>query len=116
MRVDIYHHFERGSPVLTLLTEMNQKLDQIVQGELKIMSQLTDALDQAETAAAANSAADDAAEQLLIALSAAIADLKTQTTDPATIARINTLATTIKERAERLGVAVAANTPAAPPA
>ena len=77
------------------------------------MSMETDALDQAEAAAAANAEADDSAEKLLITLSGMVADLKNHTTDPQVAARITALATAISDRAARLGTAVAANTPAA---
>jgi type IV secretory pathway TrbF-like protein len=112
MRIDIFHHFSPDE-VLNRLDSIEDKLDQILEGEQIIMSMETDALDQAEAAAAANAAADDSAEQLLVTLSKMVADLKANTTDPATVARITALATAIKDRAERLGTAVAANTPAA---
>jgi len=110
MRIDIYHHFDPAPEVLDRLEAIVNKLDQLVQGEQAIMSDLTDALDKAEQAAADNSAADDSAEALLVTLSGLIANLKTQTTDPATVQRINDLATSLKDRAARLGTAVA-NTP-----
>lgn len=92
---------------------INAKLDLIINQEFFIMSQLTDALDQAEAAAAANSAADDAAEALLISLAKMIADLKASGTDPATVARITALSNALTSRAAQLGAAVVAGTPAA---
>lgn len=74
----------------------------------------TEALDKAEAAAAANSAADDAAEALLVQIAQMVADLKNTQTDPNTAVRINALATALSSRAAQLGAAVAANTPAAP--
>jgi len=113
MRIDIFHHFTPDTLVLSRLDDIEDKLDQIIEGEQIIMSMETDALDQAEAAAAANAAADDSAEQLLITLSKMVADLKASTTDPATVARITALANAISGRAKQLGDAVAANTPAA---
>jgi len=108
VRVDIYHHFDPAPGVIDRLEALVTKMTQLVQGEQQIMSDLTDALDRAEQAAAENSAADDSAEALLVTLSNLIAQLKTQTTDPATVQRINDLATALKDRASRLGTAVAA--------
>jgi len=113
MRIDIYHHFDPAPGVLDRLEALATKLDLIMQGELVVMSEVTDALDRAEKAAADNSAADDSAEQLISTLSGLVAQLKTQTTDPATVARIDALATALTDRASRLGTAVAAGTPAA---
>lgn len=93
--------------------ELREMLSLVLQREEYIMSQLTDALDQAEAAAKANSDADDSAEKLLIKLAAMIADLKTQTTDPVTVARITALSTALNSRAAQLGVAVVAGTSAA---
>lgn len=93
--------------------ELDAKLNLIIHQEYIIMSQLTDALDQAEAAAAANSAADDSAEALLINLAKMIADLKASGTDPATVARITALSTALSDRAGRLAAAVVAGTPSA---
>ncbi len=108
MRIDIYHHFDPGPEVLDRLEALANQMGQLLQGEEVIMDELNQALDKAEQAAAANSAADDSAEALLVTLSGLIAQLKTQTTDPATVARINNLAAAINDRAARLGTAVAA--------
>ena len=110
MRIDIHHHFDGDRSALEAI---HRKLDQILNRETIIMSELTDALDKIEASAAANSAADDAAEQLLKQLSEQIAALKTQTTDPATVARITALADNLNARAAQLGAAVVANTPSA---
>lgn len=93
--------------------ELDAKLDLIIHQGIKIMSAITDSLDAAEAAAKANSDADDAAEALLVSISKAIADLKTNSTDPATVARITALATALHDRAAKLSAAVLANTPAA---
>jgi hexokinase len=108
MRIDIYHHFDPAPGVLDRLEVLVTKLGLIVQGEEKLMSEITDALDKAEAAAKANSEADDSAEQLITTLSGLVAQLKTQTTDPATATRINALADALTARAAQLGTAVAA--------
>ena len=113
MRIALHLHIEPGPEVLDLLNVMNRKLNLVLHKEDIIMSMETDALDQAEAAAAANAAADDSAEQLLITLSAMVADLKNHTTDPQVSARITALATAISDRAAKLGAAVVANTPSA---
>ena len=112
---DIRVHFVPDYEVLRRLEVLSQKIDLVLLKENIIMSMETDALDQAEAAAAANSAADDSAEQLLITLSKMVADLKANTTDPATVQRITALATAISSRAAQLGTAVTTNTPAANP-
>ncbi len=93
--------------------QLLQQIGVIIEKENKIMTAVTDALDAAEAAATANSKADDAAEALLISISAMVSDLKNNQTDPATVDRINALATAINDRAAKLGVAVVANTPTA---
>ena len=115
MRIDIFHHFMPDSMVLSRLDDIEDKMDLILEKETTIMSLETDALDQAEAAAKANSAADDSAEQLLVTISKMVADLKANASDPTTIARITALATAISSRAAQLGAAVVTNTPAAPP-
>jgi hypothetical protein len=113
IRIDLYQHPVPDYEVLRRLEVLSGKIDLVLLKENIIMSMETDALDQAEAAATANAAADDSAEQLLITLSKMVADLKANTTDPATVARITALATAISSRASQLGTAVAANTPAA---
>lgn len=113
MSEHIHIHIEPDYEVHRLLHVILNKLGLVLDKEDIIMGQLEDQLTQAEAAAKANSDADDSAEQLLIKLSAMIADLKTQTTDPATVARITALSTALNARASQLGTAVAANTPAA---
>lgn len=79
------------------------------------MSAQTDALDQAEAAAAANSAADDSAEALLLKLVQLYTDAAANSSDPQVTARIAALGEAITARAGKLSAAVVANTPAAPP-
>jgi hypothetical protein len=86
----------------------------IIHLEKHIMSQLTDALDQAEAAATANSQADDAAEALLVSISQMLKDAVANGTPAEQIARVSALASGLSARAAQLGTAVAANTPAAP--
>ena len=76
------------------------------------MSAIDDALTAAEAAAKANSDADDAAEKLLLAIAAEIANLKAAGTDPATVARITALSTALTSRASQLSAAVVAGTAA----
>lgn len=114
--IHIHLHVPPDPEVLARLSVIDHKLDLISSKEDAIMSLETDALDQAEAAAAANSAADDAAEALLVKIAALIADLKNNQTDPATVARINALSTALNARAAQLSAAVVAGTPAAPPA
>src|SRR4051812_6486171 len=112
MRIDLYLHIEPSPEVLGLLGAMSRKLDLIISKENQIMSAQTDALDQAEAAAKANSDADDSAEKLLVTLAGMIADLKTNSTDPATTARIVALGDALRARAAQLATAVA-STPTA---
>lgn len=113
MQIHVYHHAEPGHEVLSRLDAISRKLDLILQKESAIMAAIDDVLAQAEAAAKQNSDADDAAEQLLISLAKMIADLKTQGTDSATLARITALSTALTNRAAQLSAAVVANTPAA---
>lgn len=93
--------------------ELREMLSLIIINEEMIMSAIDDQLTQAEAAAKANSDADDAAEALLVTISKMVADLKAAGTDPATLARITALSTSLTDRASRLSAAVVANTPAA---
>lgn len=93
--------------------EIRLMLGLIIYKENEIMSALDDQLTQAEAAAKANADADDAAEKLLLQLAQMITDLKTNGTDPATLARITALSTALTNRASQLSAAVVAGTPAA---
>lgn len=93
--------------------ELREMLSLVLRKEDMIMSIESDALDKAEAAALANSSADDAAEKLLVSISAMVADLKTHQSDPTTAARITALADALSARSAQLGAAVVANTPAA---
>lgn len=108
--INVNLHIQPDHEVRARLDAILNALGLILHKEDIIMSMETDALDQAEAAAAANSAADDSAEQLLLTLSAMIADLKNHTSDPQVAARITALATAINDRAAKLGAAVVANT------
>lgn len=77
------------------------------------MTAIDDVLTKAEAAAKADSDAENAAETLLTTLSAQIAALKQDGSDPATVARIQALADGLTAKAAALAAAVVANTPAA---
>jgi hexokinase len=94
-------------------TELMRRIGVVIEKENQIMSAQTDALDQAEAAAASNSQAADSAEALLLTLAAMITDLRANTTDPATVTRIDALASALNNRASQLAAAVVAGTPAA---
>lgn len=91
------------------LNRIEWKIDALHQIEEDIMSAIEDELTKAEAAAKANSDADDAAEALLVKISQMIADLKAAGTDPATLTRIDALATALNDRAAKLSAAVVAN-------
>lgn len=74
------------------------------------MSELSDAVDQLEVQTAAISGAGESAEAAFTRLAELIASLKTNTTDPATVARIKSLSDALAAKAASLGAAVA-NTP-----
>lgn len=94
---------------------LSEKLDLVLQKEDKIMSAQTDALDQAEAAAAANSSAADSAENLMLELVRLYNEAAANSSDPAVTNRINALSTALTNRATRLSEAVVTNTPAAKP-
>ena len=109
--IHIYHHAVRDAETDRALERI---LGTLARLEQHLMSKLTDALDAAEAAAKADADAQNATMNLLAALSAQIADLKVNSTDAATIARIQALADATNQRAAALAAAVVANTPAAP--
>lgn len=94
---------------------LSEKLDLVLQKEDKIMSAQTDALDQAEAAAAANSSAADSAENLMLELVRLYNEAAANSSDPAVTNRISALSTALTNRATRLSEAVVTNTPAAKP-
>jgi|SRR5882724_4496630 len=94
---------------------LTEKLDLVLQKETQIMSAQTDALDQAEAAAKANSDADDSAEALLLKLVDMYNQAAANSSDPAVTDRINALSTAITNRSSRLSAAVVAGTPAQNP-
>lgn len=102
------------------LVRIEGKLDQVLnlqkqvlQKETLIMGAIEDAVTAAEEAARKNADAEDAVIGLLGALAQQISDLKSAGTDPATVQRIQALATALQQKADALGAAVVANTPAA---
>lgn len=92
---------------------LTEKLDLVLQKEDKIMSAQTDALDQAEAAATANSNAADSAEALMLELVRLYNEAAANSSDPAVTSRIAALSTALTNRAGRLSDAVVANTPVA---
>jgi len=67
-----------------------------------------------EADVASETDAVNSASTLLSGLSAQIADLKNNQTDPTTAARIDALAASVESARDTLAAAVVANTPAAP--
>lgn len=113
LNINVNVYMRQGSEVVSLLREVLRKLDLVLSKEDHIMSAQTDALDQAEAAAAANSAADDSAEALLLHLVDLYNQAAANGSDPAVTARIQALSQAITERSSKLSAAVVANTPAA---
>lgn len=88
-------------------------LQTVLKKETQIMAAIDDAITAAEAAAKSNTDAEDAVMTLLTTLSEQITNLKTAGTDPATVARIQALATTLQAKADALAAAVVAGTPSA---
>lgn len=109
MIIDIYLHNDPQDEVR--LRNIDEKLDLILTNQEMIMSLETEALDKLEASTAAINGAEDSAEAAFTRLADMIAALKTQTTDPATAARITAAADALRARADKLAAAVAA-TPA----
>ena len=106
----------KADPVVLHRLECIEKTQGLILEKLgRIMTALTDAMDQAEAAATANTSADDAAEALLVSIAQMLKDsLAAGGADPALTARLTALSNTINARATQLAAAVVANTPAAP--
>ena len=88
--------------LLQMVEQISQQIGIVLAKEDQIMSAQTDALDQAEAAAAANSAADDSAEALLLTLVQLYQDAVANSTDPAVTARVVALGEQITARAAKL--------------
>lgn len=99
---------QQGKQVLSALADIQRRLQRIENKENQIMSVVTDQLDALEANAKAINGADDAAEAAFTKLAQMIADLKTNSTDPATAARIQAVSDELKARAAKLAAAVAA--------
>jgi hypothetical protein len=108
MRIDVYHHIELESGVLSRLDAISQKLDLVLKKEDIIMSMETDALDELEKQTAAIDGAEESAEAAFIRLADMITALKNAQTDPATAARITAAADGLRSMAAKLGTAVGA--------
>lgn len=106
----------RADPMVLHRLECIEKTQDLILKKLgQIMTALTDAMDQAEAAATANTSADDAAEALLVSIAKMLKDsLAAGGADPALTARLTALSNTLNARAAQLAAAVVANTPAAP--
>jgi hypothetical protein len=87
---------------------LSAKIDLVISMEKTIMSDVSVALDGLEAQAKAIDGAEASAEASFTALAALIASLKTNTTDPATAARIQAVSDDLKARAAALAAAVAA--------
>lgn len=112
MQITICHRVEFGPQTLEVLGELVGVVRSILKKETQIMKTLSDL----EADVAAETDAVNSASTLLGGLSAQIADLKNNQTDPATAARIDALATSVETARDTLAAAIVANTPAAPPA
>jgi hypothetical protein len=93
--------------------ELRVMLGLILEGEEIIMSQETDALDQAETAAKNNADAEDSVIGILNTVVSQLNAIKTAGGDPAVVARVSALATALQARTSVLAAAAVAGTPAA---
>lgn len=103
-----HHHDNPWAEAPAWAREIRNMLALIISKENIIMSDLTDAADRAEASAKAIADSEDAAEASFKALADLIASLKTATTDPATLARINEASALVNARAARLAAAVVA--------
>jgi hypothetical protein len=103
-----------GSEVPEWAKLILHKLDLATSERELIMSAESDALDQAEAAARANSEADASAEALLQKIASMVKDLSTNQTDPSTTVRINALSDMLNARAKQLSDAVVAATDSMP--
>jgi len=117
--VHVYHHFSPG-----LADVANTKLDQILsrltaiqatQRQELVMDAATQAsIDNLLAKVTESSSTEDSIETLLTGLSAAIADLKKNQTDPAVGAALDAAAALVSGVTARAQAAVVANTPVAP--
>lgn len=102
------HLHSHGNEVPPWAAELISKVDQLLNNTEIIMSLETEALDKLEASTAAINGAEDSAEAAFTRLADMIAALKTNTTDPATAARITAASDALRARADKLAAAVAA--------
>lgn len=95
------------------LDQILQRLTTLSTQEQTMADDLKAKIDDLTTKVQAESTVTASAITLLNGLSAEIAGLKNSTTDPATLAAIDALATSVSAQTSDLAAAVTANTPAA---
>lgn len=106
---------ERLDRIERVVRDTKSRQNTLFEGELEIMSQLTDALDFAEQTAAADADADNAAMMLIARLGQLVIDATAGGNDPALVARVRAIGEGMKSRADALAAAVVAGSPAAVP-
>jgi hypothetical protein len=95
------------------LDQILQRLTTLSTQEQTMADDLKAKIDDLTTKVQAEATVEASAVTLLNGLSAEIAALKNTTTDPATLAAIDALATSVSAQTSDLAAAVTANTPAA---
>jgi hypothetical protein len=95
------------------LQQQNLKINVLIRMGVKLMSDLSDAIDAAEAAATADADANNAAAALLVSLSDMLKDALANGTPEEQVARVRSFTDALNQRSADLAAAVVANTPAA---
>lgn len=105
---------ERLGRLERMVREVLNKIDLLILGEEIIMSDLSDAIDEIEAAAAADADSNQAAIDQMVKLAKLVEDATANGTDPAMVARVKAVAAAMKTNAEKLVAAANATPPANP--
>lgn len=106
---------ERLDRIERVVREIRSNQGSLFEGELIIMTQLTDALDEMERNAEADRNADAAAKALILRLGKMITDGASGAPSPEAFARLKAIGQGMVDRAADLSAAVVAGTPAEAP-
>lgn len=112
MRIDHHIIHDDAPQVERLLQGIGAKLDLILKKLEGMMATLEEKIASLETAVNEETSVDESVVALLTNLTAMVADLKSNQTDPATAARIDALVAQVQANKTKLSEAVTANTPA----
>lgn len=99
--------------VMTILSDIQNRVQQLSQKETQMDAVLQQKIDDLVTRVTTLATIEQSTETLLTGLSSMIADLKTDTTDPAQLKAIDDVLLAVSDITSKASAALVANTPVA---